>query len=89
MSSMRPAKRAKLDLLEDTFSELRSLVQAQEEELRRKDKALQAAMKIVCSVHIPRDWSSMPEALRNDPTALTQGIVSNFFFLKTFVGKSP
>lgn len=80
MSNMRPAKKAKLVSLQ---GELSSLVLAHEEELRRKDEALQEAMQLLFGDGTPSDWKSMPPALRKDPTALIQAIVNkNFVYLK-------
>lgn len=57
--------------------ELSSLMEAYEEELRRKDRALEEAMQMWCNGDSPFDWKSMPSALQNDSTALIQAILKS------------
>ena len=74
----RPAKKPKIELLPE---EIRALIKEQDEKLKQKDKALQAAMTMVCDPrNIPFGWGSMPSELRNDPTAVTQAILSQKSF---------
>ena len=84
---MRPTKKAKLDLeghfrsfAEEHEEQIRSFTAELKEKLEQKDEALQAAMSLACDpCNMPHRWTSMPPALQNDPTALTQAIVSNRF----------
>ena len=73
---MNPAtKKRKLELIQD---QLQSLVDDSEERFLAKDRALAAAMAFACNgaFDLPHKWSKMPEALRNDSTALVQVLLS-------------
>ena len=50
-----------------------------EGELRRKDAALKAALRVLCATRSPMSWADMPPELRSDPTVVTEAIAGNLF----------